>query len=225
MAVTSTRTRKQSRIFLVDDHPLMREGLRARIESQPDLAVCGEAADVSEALPLLKELAPQLVIIDLALKSSHGLDLVKEIKTRFSQMKMLVVTAYDENLYAERVLRAGAHGYVNKQEVQDTLIEAIREVLAGRRYLSQTMTQRLLTCAIGEKDPGAGDNPVERLSDRELQVFQLIGEGKATSAIAKQLHLSIHTIDSHRENIRHKLHLADGAQLMQRAVKWVLENS
>ena len=224
MAVTSTRLDRQSTIFVVDDHPLIREGLKARIESEPDLIVCGEAADAPEALAQLKSAAPHLVIVDLALKSSQGLDLIKEIKSRFSQLKMLVVSAYDETLYAERSLRAGASGYVNKQEVQDTIIHAIRTVLGGQRYLSQQMTQRLLASAIGGGEEATSDDPAVCLSDRELQVFQLIGQGTSTSAIAKQLHLSVHTIDSHRENIRRKLRLANGAELMQRAVQWVLEN-
>lgn len=224
MAVNSAGLNRKSKIFIVDDHPLVREGLKARIESEPDLVVCGEAADAPEALRNLKEALPHLVIVDLALKSSYGLDLIKEIKSRFSQMKTLVVSAYDEVLYAERALRAGAQGYVNKQEVQDTIIEAIRSVLDGRRYLSQQMTQRLLTNAIDGKDENASEDPLVCLSDRELQVFQLIGQGKSTSAIAKHLHLSVHTIDSHRENIRHKFKLANGSELMQRAVKWVLEN-
>lgn len=224
MAVTSTRLDRQSKIFVVDDHPLVREGLKARIESEPDLTVCGEAADAAEALAQLKTAVPHLVIVDLALKSSQGLDLIKEIKSRFSQMKMLVVSAYDETLYAERALRAGASGYVNKQEVQDTIIGAIRTVLNGQRYLSEQMTQRLLASAIGGSEEATSDDPAVCLSDRELQVFQLIGQGTSTSAIAKQLHLSVHTIDSHRENIRHKLRLVNGAELMQRAVQWVLEN-
>jgi DNA-binding NarL/FixJ family response regulator len=134
------------------------------------------------------------------------------------------VTAFDELLYAERALRAGAQGYINKQEVQEKILDAIRTVLSGQRYLSDAMTQRLVTQAVSGKELTVGTDPVERLTDRELEVFTLIGRGKTTSVIADQLQLSVHTIDSHREKIRHKLNLKNGAELTQRAVQWVLEN-
>lgn len=223
VAVTSKNQSRQFRIFIVDDHPLMREGLKASIESQPDLIVCGEADDVPEALENIKSAAPNLIIVDLALKYTNGLDLLKELKSRHSQVKLLVVSAYDEMLYAERAMRAGAHGYINKQEAQHKLIDGIREVLAGRRYLSEAMTQRMLAAAVVGRDNTDAGNPLACLTDREMQVFELFGHGKTTSAIAKQLHLSVHTIDSHRENIRHKLQLANGTELMHRAVQWVLE--
>jgi DNA-binding NarL/FixJ family response regulator len=203
---------------------MMREGLAARIAAQPDLVTCGEACDIDDALAKFKANRPDLVIVDLSLKTGHGLDLIKEIRARDEKVKILVVTAFDESLYAERSLRAGAQGYINEQEVQEKIIDAIRTVLQGRRYLSDAMTQRLVAQAVGGKEDHAGSDPVERLTDRELEVFTLIGRGKTTSAIANQLHLSVHTIDSHREKIRHKLNLKNGAEMTQRAVQWVLEN-
>jgi DNA-binding NarL/FixJ family response regulator len=225
MAVTSSSRRVQAKILIVDDHPLMREGLAARLSSQPDMCVCGEACDINDALSLFKSTEPDLVIVDLQLKTGHGLDLIKELRARNQTAKMLVVSAYDESLFAERAMRAGAMGYINKQEVQEKIIDAVRTVLSGRRFLSDQMTQRLVSQAVGGRSEAATTDPVARLSDRELEVFQLIGQGKSTRSIAKQLHLSVHTIDSHREKIRHKLNLANGAELTQRAVQWMLENS
>jgi DNA-binding NarL/FixJ family response regulator len=219
------RLRKRpARILVVDDHPMMREGLRLRISSQPDLEVCGEAAQVSEAMTQLKATSPDLVIVDMALAGSHGLDLIKEIKARFPTIRMLVLSAYEESLYAERSLRAGAHGYVNKAECQENILDAVRTVLSGKRYLSDDMTQRLVRQAITGSDPGEAD-PIQHLSDRELEVFQLIGAGLTTSAIADRLYLSVHTVESHREKIRHKLGLKNGNELMKRAVQWVLESA
>ena len=187
-------------ILIVDDHPMMRAGLAARITDESDLEVCGEAEDVAGALSAVDSLRPDLAIIDISLKEGHGIDLVKEIKTRFPKVKMLVLSAYKESLYAERALRAGALGYLNKQESDDNILEAIRTVLAGERYVSEEMTKRLLGQAIGAGDPSV--SPVETLSDRELEVFQLLGKGITTGAIARQLHLSPHTIDTHREKIK-----------------------
>ncbi len=177
----------------------------------------------SEALAQVKATSPHLVVVDIQLAESHGIDLIKDIHGRFPGVKMLVISAFDESLYAERALRAGAHGYINKRELQDNVIDAFRAVLDGQRYLSTKMTQLLVGQAVGAE---ASDNsdPVQRLSDRELEVFQLIGRGQTTSAIARQLHLSPNTIDTHREKIRRKLGVQNGTELMQRAVQWVLEN-
>jgi DNA-binding NarL/FixJ family response regulator len=211
------------RILIVDDHPLMREGLAARIAPQSDMEVCGEAASVDEAIAQVKATNPDLIIVDIALAESHGIDLIKDVKARFPKIKMLVVSAHDESLYAERALRAGAHGYINKREVQEKVVDAMRSVLEGQRYLSAKMTQQLVGQAIGSKDSTESD-PIQRLSDRELEIFHLIGQGKTTGAIAEQLFLSVHTIDTHREKLRHKLGVKNGAELMRRAVQWVLEN-
>jgi DNA-binding NarL/FixJ family response regulator len=210
------------KVLIVDDHPLVREGLAAHISAQPDMQVCGEAPDVDGALKLLDRTHPTLIVVDLTLKNGHGLDLIKKVSRIAPQTKILVVTAHDESLLAERALRAGAHGYVNKQEAQETVIDAARTVLRGGRYLSAEMTQRLLERAVaGPSRPGG----IESLSDREIEIFELIGHGNSTRSIARQLHLSIHTIETHRENIRAKLNLRDGSELVRRAVQWVLETS
>jgi DNA-binding NarL/FixJ family response regulator len=208
-------------IAIVDDHPLVREGLAARIAAQPDMEVCGEAADIESAMELVLSKCPTLVIVDIALRDGHGIELIKRIVASGAPSKMLVVSAYDESLFAERALRAGALGYINKQELQGKVVEALRTVLRGERYLSTAMAQRLIAQAIGHRgSPGSADT----LTDRELQIFQLIGRGKSTREIANELSVSVHTIDSHREHIRAKLGLHSGTELIQRAAQWHLEN-
>ena len=209
------------RVLIVDDHPLVREGLIVRISAQPDLEVCGEASEVDQALSLTSTTRPALVIVDLALKGSNGLDLIKKVRASEVSPKILVVSAYDEVFFAERALRAGAQGYINKQEAQGSIIDAIRTLLRGELYLSLNMTQRLTDQALFGSRASRG---IEGLSDRELEIFELIGRGYATRLIAEQLHLSIHTIESHREKIRTKLRLRNSTELLQSAVQWVLEN-
>jgi DNA-binding NarL/FixJ family response regulator len=210
----------RAKVLIVDDHPLVREGLAARVSAQRDMEVCGEAADVDEALALVAKTKPALVIVDLALKRGHGLDLIERLRASGMHMRILVVSAYEEALFAQRALRAGAHGYVNKQEAQESVLVAIRAVLAGERYLSAEMTRRLLDEAI---EPERERHGVESLTNREIEVFDLIGRGNTTRAIARRLDLSIHTVESHRENIRRKLGLSNGAELARRATEWVLE--
>jgi DNA-binding NarL/FixJ family response regulator len=205
----------------VDDHPLVREGLAARISAQPDMEVCGEADDLESAIEMIELTRPSLVIVDIALRDGHGIDLIKRILAAGINTRMLVVSAYDESLFAERALRAGALGYINKQELQGKVVEALRTVLRGERYLSSEMTQRLIAQAIGSKAAAGG---TEALTDRELQIFQLVGRGKSTREIANELNVSVHTIDSHREHIRAKLDLRTGTELIQRAVQWHIEN-
>jgi DNA-binding NarL/FixJ family response regulator len=208
-------------VAIVDDHPLVREGLAARITAQPDMEVCGEAADIESALELIVSKRPSLVIVDIALRNGHGIDLIKRIVATGVKTRMLVVSAYDESFFAERALRAGALGYINKQELQSQVVDALRTVLRGERYLSTVMSQRLIAQAIGSKVAHVG---TETLTDRELQIFQLIGRGKSTREIAQELNVSVHTIDSHREHIRAKLDLRNGTELIQRAVQWHMEN-
>jgi DNA-binding NarL/FixJ family response regulator len=209
------------RVAIVDDHPLVREGLAARICAQPDMEVCGEASDTEAAMELIASRQPDLVIVDIALKDGHGIDLIRRVAALSPRIKMLVVSAYDESLFAERALRAGALGYINKQELQGKVVDALRTVLRGERYISEVMTQRLIAQAIGRKVP---EHSTDVLTDRELQIFQLIGRGKSTREIAQQLSISVHTIDSHREHIRAKLDLRSGTELIQRAVQWHIEN-
>lgn len=215
--------KRPARIVIVDDHPMMRAGLAIQISAEPDLEVCAQAEDVSDGLAAIKSTGPDLAIIDIALKEGHGIDLIKNIKSQFPNVKMLVLSTYKESLYAERALRAGAMGYLNKQETGQKIFDALRTVLAGGRYVSEETTKRLVSQAIGAADP-TKTAPVEALSDRELEVFQLIGEGLTTAAIARRLHLSPHTIDTHREKIKQKLHVKTANELQREATQWMLEN-
>lgn len=217
-----TKLMAKSRIMIVDDHPMMRDGLTIRISSQADMVVCGEAATEDEAVDLARQLCPDLVLIDISLKSGNGIELVKRIRLLNPTTKMLVVSTFQESLYAERALRAGALGYLNKQESNEKLIEAIRTVLQGDRYVSAETTQRLVSQALGKR--AVTDDPLEVLTDRELEIFRLIGAGVSTSAIAEQLFLSTHTVDTHRENIKKKLGAKNGAELNRQAIQSMLEN-
>jgi DNA-binding NarL/FixJ family response regulator len=212
----------RARILIVDDHPLVRSGLKLLIDCEPDLAVCGEAASASEALRLLDNQKPDLLIVDLSLKDSSGLELIKRIKSRNSDVKMLVSSMFEEDLYAERVLSAGALGYVHKQEGMERVIEAIRCVLSGRVWLSTAMSDRMLR-RMTASQPVAAESPVHALSDRELEVFEQIGRGKATKDIARQLHLSVKTVETHREKIKAKLGLKSAVELSRAAYQWVAE--
>lgn len=210
-----------AKILIVDDHPLVREGLAAWISMHPPLTVSGQAASEAEALAAISREVPDLAIIDIALQDSDGLELIKQIKSRFPRVRMLVISAYDESLYAVRALRAGAAGYLNKAQSNEQLLDAIQTTLAGERFVSPYVTQRLLDQALGTLD--ASLQPVDTLTDRELEVFRLIGNGVTTGAIAKQLFLSTHTVDTHRENIKRKLGVQSGAELTRAAVQWVLQ--
>ncbi len=217
-----SKRRAPARILIVDDHPLVREGLATRIALQPDLEVCGEAATEDEAIALVGQTGPDLVLVDIALKSGHGIELVKQIKLRHPSVKTLVVSGFQESLYAERSLRAGALGYLNKQESNEKVIDAIRTVLRGERFVGADVSRRLINQALGGAD--ATKPPIERLTDRELEIFRMIGEGLTSGTIAERLFLSPHTIDTHRENIKRKLGLSNAAELSRAAVQWLLEN-
>jgi len=212
-----------AKILIVDDHPMVREGLTMRISTQPDLAVCGEAATEEEALSRVQQTSPDLVIVDISLKSGHGLEVIKQVKSRYPAVKMLVLSGHQESLYAERALRAGALGYLNKQESNDKVLDAIRTVLRGQRYISPEIAQRLVAQALG--DTNETQAPIECLTNRELEIFRMVGEGMTSGAIANSLFLSTHTIDTHRENIKRKLNLKNAGELTRAAVRWVLENS
>jgi len=215
-----TSHKPPAKVLLVDDHPLVREGLALRISLHPDLAVCGEAASVNEALAAVARTKPDLAIIDLSLQNSHGLDLVKHIKSRFPAVKMLVLSGFQESLYGERCLRAGALGYLNKQESNDNLIAAMRTVLTGQRFVGPELSERLINEGLEGVD--ASKTPIDRLTNREFEIFQMIGNGLGTGTIAERLFLSRHTIDTHRENIKRKLGLKNAAELTRAAVQWVL---
>lgn len=212
----------QIRIFIVDDHPLVREGLRARIGLEEGMEICGEAESAAAALASLVRAKPDVVIVDLGLGDSHGLRLIETIRSSDSKVKILVLSAYSEALYGERALRSGADSYVNKQQAPSCLVEAIRATAAGKRYLSKELSERLLGLLLDGHKGGAPG--VRALSPRELEVFELIGGGKSTREIAAQLRLSVHTVETHREKLRAKLLLRNGRELTQAAVRWVLEN-
>jgi DNA-binding NarL/FixJ family response regulator len=219
--IKASTEKRRARILIVDDHPIVRRGLTQLIGSEPDLEVCAEAADAPDAMQKVAETHPDLVIVDISLQSGNGIELIKQIKAYDARVKMLVSSMHEESLYAERSLRAGAMGYVNKEAAPESLIEAIRQVLKGGVYLSGGMTARLLRRVVTGED--VQRYSVENLSDRELEVFELIGAGLATRQIAAKLHLSIKTIETHRENIKAKLALANSSELARRAVQWVLE--
>jgi DNA-binding NarL/FixJ family response regulator len=208
------------KILIVDDHPLVRAGLAQLIGDCPDLEVCAEAADMAEALKQIDSTNPDLAIIDLSLAGGSGLDLIEHIKSRNRNILMLVASMHDEMLYAERVLAAGARGYINKQEAQESIIRAIRQVLGGKVYLSEAMTERMLS---GMVDAGPEKRDIDSLSNRELQVFELIGQGVPSGQIASQLNLSIKTIETHQAHIKRKLGLGSAHELNQRAIRWTMD--
>jgi len=215
---------KQARILIVDDHPALREALAIRISRQRDLMVCGEAADMTEALKLVTEAAPDVAVIDISLKRGDGIDLIKRVKGRNNEVRMLVWSMHPESLYAERALRAGALGYINKDQATEKIIEAIRRVLSGKIYLSDSMTDSVIHRAVVGKRPSPAKASLEALADRELEVFRMIGQGLKTSEIAERLHLSIKTIETYRDRIRLKLDIANGAELAQVAAQWSMKN-
>jgi DNA-binding NarL/FixJ family response regulator len=204
-----------AKVLIVDDHPTVREGLVWRISRQPDLIVCGEAPDVAEALRLVEATAPDVVVIDISLKAGSGIDLVKRLKARDSSIRMLVWSMHPDSMYAERALRAGALGYINKENTTGRILDAIRSVRDGEIYLSEETTRRLLHRTVGQR--GRSRLALESLSDRELEVYKRIGEGRATGEIAAELHLSIHTVDTYRRRIRLKLDLRNGSELVHAA--------
>jgi len=210
------------RIVVVDDHPIVRRGLALSISQESDLEVCGEAADVTEALRQVEEGQPDIIVIDITLGGEDGIELIDYVKSRWPAVKILVCSAHDEETFAGRVLRAGAMGYISKREGIPKIVEAIRQVLRGEVYLSPQMTTSLLhRAAVGEP---LDRDPVETLSNRELQVFDMIGQGLNTVQIAGKLQLSPKTIESHRKLIKMKLKLQTSAQLSRRAFRWVQEN-
>lgn len=216
----SGQTVNTIRVLLVDDHPIVRQGVKMMITQEPDMVVCGEAESAGEALAVMVENAPRVAVVDLTLKDSSGLELIKDAKIRCPEVAVLVLSMRDEAFYAHRALRAGARGYITKEEGSDRIIEGIRAVVDGRVYLSDKLAAKMIgTYVVGMPDT---DAPLEHtLSDRELEVFELIGSGLTTRDIAGKLHRSVKTIESHREHIKDKLGLQNANELLQRAVRWV----
>jgi DNA-binding NarL/FixJ family response regulator len=222
--MSQNKNNRRSRVLLVDDHPVVREALALRIGMQRDLEVCGEAADMSEALQLVAETQPDLAVVDIRLKTGDGIDLIKRIKDRNKHVRIVVWSMHSEELYAQRALRAGAQGYINKDQATDRIIEAIRRVLEGKVYLSESMAEAMLQRSVSTTCDGVTRSPLDVLADRELEVFCLIGEGVKTVEIAERLQLSVKTVETYRDRIRQKLALRDGTELVRYATQWLLEN-
>jgi len=210
----------RKRILILDDHPMMREGLAQLIGNEADLSVCGEAEHANEAIEKINALKPDLLLADITLPGKNGLELIKDVRALMPGLAVLVISMHDESLYAERVLRAGGRGYIMKQEGGKKLMLAIRQVLNGQIYVSEKMSAKILEIFSGRRGD-AGGSPVAKLTDREFEVFQLIGQGKGTKEIAAQLHLSAKTVEVHRLNIKQKLNLQTAAELIRHAVRWV----
>jgi DNA-binding NarL/FixJ family response regulator len=207
------------RVLIVDDHPIVRQGLKRLIEQERDLMVCGEAETVREARQLIRDSAPDVVIVDLLLRQSDGIELVRDVRAHHPALPMLVLSMHDEAIYAERMLAAGANGYIMKQAAGDQFLTALRRVLDGGIYVSEAVGNNMI-----QKFASGGaylaSSPIDRLSNRELQVLQMIGRGMSTREAAETLNLSIKTVESHRQRLKRKLNLATGAQLVQYAVNW-----
>jgi DNA-binding NarL/FixJ family response regulator len=213
---------EKSRILIVEDHPLFREGLCQMIDRDAGLAVCGQASDAAAALRAVAELKPDLVSVDISLEGGNGIDLIKTLKAKYEDLPILVISMHDESLYAERALRAGAQGYVMKNEPARTVKAAILKVLGGDIFLSAKMSSSVLAKLVRGKSQGPA-SPIERLSDRELEVFEMLGRGKASRQIAEELNLTIPTIHSFRNRIKEKLQLKTSTEMMLHAMQWVRE--
>ncbi len=214
------KVEKEIRILIVDDHPIVRQGLAELVNHEVDLAVCGQAEDSHEAMGAVRELEPDTVVVDISLKETSGLELIKDIHSQYPDLPVLALSMHDETLYAERALRAGAMGYIMKQEATENVIVAIRKILGGEIYVSDRMASRMVRKLVaGQAESTA--SPVDCLSDRELEVFHLIGKGHGTRQISERLHLSVKTIETYRAHIKDKLNLADAAELLQYAIQWL----
>ena len=207
-------------VVIVDDHPIVRQGLAQLIDQEDDLHVCGQAEDAHEAMRVIKTVEPDLAVVDISLKETSGMELIKDIKVQYPHLPVLTLSMHDEAIYAERALRAGAKGYIMKEEATEKVVTAIRRVLAGEVYISDGMAARMVSKLVAGPTE-AGISPVDRLSDRELEVFRLIGEGYGTREMAEKLHLSIKTIETYRAHIKEKMALQDANELLRSAIKWV----
>ena len=220
MAANKTTHTDKHRILIVDDHPIFRQGLAQLINQEEDLCVCGEAEDYHGAMKAAAELKPATMIVDITLKDMSGIDLIKEIRKFHKEITMLVISMHDESLYAERAFQAGAKGYIMKQEASESVVKAIRQVRSGGIYASKKMTDQILSRFV--EGPGdSAETPLQALTDRELEVFHLIGEGLSISEIGVRLNLSVKTIGTYRERIKEKLNLKNSIELLRYALNWV----
>jgi len=210
----------KSKILIVDDHPIVRQGLAELVNHENDLAVCGQAEDAHQAMKAIKELRPDVAVVDISLKETSGLELIKDINVQYPSLPVLALSMHDESLYAERALRAGAKGYIMKAEATEKVITAIRRILNGEIYVSDKMATKMVRKLVSGKIE-ISTSPVQHLSDRELEVFHLIGKGYGTRQISEHLHLSVKTIETYRAHIKEKLNLANAAELLRYAIQWV----
>jgi DNA-binding NarL/FixJ family response regulator len=213
----------KTRVFIVDDHPLLRKGLGELINQQPDMAICGEADDAPEAMKAVIAIKPDLVIVDISLKSQNGVELIKNIKAVAPAVQILVLSMHDESVYALRVLKAGAKAYVMKQEMVEKVMEAIRRIRTGKVFVSERVAAQMLSQVVDGNDPTT-KTPVDALSDRELEIVNMIGNGVSTRDISARLNISIKTVESHRAHIKAKLSLTHATHLVQWCVRWVEQN-
>lgn len=218
----AARPGSKTRVGVVDDHPAVRQGLISYLAARGDLEICGEADNSADALALVESSHPELLVIDLSLEDGSGLELIKQIRSRFADVRMLVYSMHDEKLFAERALRAGAQGYVNKNEGLDVFATALEKVKRGKVHLSERMTEEVLDRRLRSGEEGGLPSPRD-LSDRELEVFEALGRGQSTREVAEHLNLSVKTVESHRENIKRKLGLKKNVELLQQAFQWTME--
>lgn len=214
-----------TRILIVDDHPIVRQGYQQLLEVHSDLVVCGSAASTAEAVERVEALRPHLVIVDITLKDSSGIELVSKLRSSHPQLKLLVISAHADHLYAERALQVGALGYVNKQEATQKLVDAVRQVMSGEVFVSPEITNRLLKQRVPNPGQTPPASPIERLTNRELQVYEMVGRGQTTRQIAAILDLSPKTIERYKENIKRKLAMENATELIQQATRWVLDDA
>lgn len=213
------------RVFIVDDHPIVREGLAQMINRELDLAVCGDAPDMPRALEGICALKPDVLLVDISLNGPDGLDLVKHLRTQDPSLPILILSMHDESIYAERALRAGANGYIMKQEATDKVLVAVRRILDREIYVSSRIANQMLRHFVGASSQEPRHSSVDGLSDRELEVLRLMGEGHSTRQISEKLHLSIKTIESYQAHLKEKLSLRNSRELVQYAVKWTVANT
>lgn len=214
-------TKSRKRILIVDDHPMMRDGLRQLISNEPDLTVCAEAGLAHEGLEKIGIEKPDLVLADITLPDKNGLELIKDIQTLHPGTAILVISMHDEALYAERVLRAGGRGYIMKQEGGKKMLQAMRHVLGGQIYVSEKISAKILEIFSGTRSGSTAESPLAQLTDREFEVFQLFGKGLSTKEIAEEMHISTKTVEAHRMNIKSKLNLRTAAELIHYSVRWL----
>jgi len=212
---------KKSRVLVVDDHPIVRQGLALLINREADLVVCGEAEDARTAMQSVATAKPDILVVDISLNGPDGLDLLKDIRTRYPEMPVLILSMHDESIYAERALRAGAQGYIMKQEASEKVLLALRRILSNEIYVSERVSNRMLQRYIGSSSEGRPSSLAD-LTDRELEVFRLIGQGHSTRQIAEALHISVKTVESYQAHIKEKLSLRSARELVQHAIQWTM---